>query len=195
MMGLGMLLNYWVGPREEASYVSFWNQTVVVLVDDLDNASCERAFVVVMWGCGLRVEKGLMIMKWPTVRSVLFRLLLFVWIGLWTLDLHWILALSCIWTLIFCLFFFLFFLPMLLFSFFFFCTCLFLRTVWSKGLGRCGWWKKDRLNDSVYGSKGCKGFWYDEGKWREEVILWSYERRPLLAMSIELWGRLLIWFH
>ncbi len=42
------LLNYWVGPREEASYVSFWNQTVVVLVDDLDNASCERAFVVVM---------------------------------------------------------------------------------------------------------------------------------------------------
>ena len=42
------LLGYWVGPREEASYVSFWNQTVVVLVDDLDNASCERAFVVVM---------------------------------------------------------------------------------------------------------------------------------------------------
>ncbi len=48
MMDLRMLLNYWVGPREEASYVSFWNQTVVVLVDDLDNASCERAFVVVM---------------------------------------------------------------------------------------------------------------------------------------------------
>ena len=53
----------WVGPREEASYVSFWNQTVVVLVNDLDNASCERAFVVVMYGCGLRVEKGSMIMK------------------------------------------------------------------------------------------------------------------------------------
>ena len=48
MMDLRMLLNYWVEPREEASYVSFWNQTVVVLVDDLDNASCERAFVVVM---------------------------------------------------------------------------------------------------------------------------------------------------
>ena len=45
---LRVLLSYWVGPREEASYVSFWNQTVVVLVDDLDNASCERAFVVVM---------------------------------------------------------------------------------------------------------------------------------------------------
>ena len=51
-----------VGSREEASYVSLRNQTTVVR-DDLDNASCERAFVVVMWGCGLRVEKGLMIMK------------------------------------------------------------------------------------------------------------------------------------
>ena len=37
-----------VEPREEASYVSLRNQTNVVLVSDLNNASCERAFVVVM---------------------------------------------------------------------------------------------------------------------------------------------------
>ena len=48
IMDLRMLLNYWVEPREESSYVSLRNQTVVVLVDDFDNASCERAFVVVM---------------------------------------------------------------------------------------------------------------------------------------------------
>ena len=45
---LRVLLSHWVGPREEASYVSFWNQTVVVLDDEFDNASCERGFAVAM---------------------------------------------------------------------------------------------------------------------------------------------------
>ncbi len=152
------LLGYWVGPREEASYVSFWNQTVVVLDGHLDNASCERAFVVVIWGCGLRVKKGLMIMKWTHGDfCFLFELSFELWICIGYL---WWLALN------FDFFAFLLFAHFIL-LFFFFCTCLFLRTVWSKGLGRCGWWKKDRLNGSVYGSKGCKGFWFDVMKGME----------------------------
>ena len=75
--------------------------------------------------------------------------------------------------------------------FFFYSTCLFLRTAWSHGWGRCRWGRKVGL--CVWGSKGCKGLIEYRCQERVNVFCGVQEKNASRAMSIQFYPLWRIW--